>query len=560
MGGVETLFGDDVAQYIERKASGAFATAGISANKYMETVTSFSASLIQSLDGDTTEAAKVADQAIIDMADNANKMGTSIESIQNAYNGFAKGNFTMLDNLKLGYGGTKSEMERLIEDASKMTEVQEELGIAVDAGDMSFANIARAITVVQKNLGIYGATAEEAEGTISGSLAMMKAAWQNTVSALGGDSEEALSEYINDLVYSAQTVATNMMPVIKQAVGGLATLISELAPVIASELPQLLTDALPGLLQAGLSVVQTLAEGILNALPTLLPNLVNFIIGLGNMIISNLPLLLRTGLMIVIELAKGITAAIPDLIPTITEVIVEIAMMLTDPDMLISLVEAGLELILALAEGLIQALPQLIERLPEIIQRLVSALIDLAPQLLLAAGKLILTLAEGLIKSAVAVVDAVKEIWNRLKETWMEKIGDVKKWGRDLIDNFIGGIKEKWESFKQTISDLANTVKDFLGFSEPKEGPLSNFHTFAPDMMDLFMSGVEAKTPELESVVSQSFNLEPVMAESMAAGANEQNEPNFIIRLEGDAAKFFTYTIEQNRIYKRTHGGDSAYA
>ena len=557
IGGMETLY-EDLSYDVEENAKRAYMTAGLSANEYMETALSFAASLNNSLvesEGDISRSADLTDQIIVDMADNVNKMGTSMESVQNAYRGFSRGNFTMLDNLALGFAGTKQGMQQLLDKASELS------GQDFDIGN--FADIAEAIHIVQTDMGITGTTAKEASETIAGSLNQLKSSWQNVITGLGDTSGESpLEEYIQNLVDSAKTVATNMLPVIKQAVSGLATMIAELAPVIASELPKLLTDALPGLLEAGLAVAQTLAEGILNALPTLLPNLVNFIIGLGNMIISNLPLLLKTGLMIIVELAKGIAAAIPDLMPTITEVIVEIAMMLTDPDMLISLVEAGLELMIALAEGLVAAIPQLIERLPEIIDRLVSTLIDLAPRLLVAAGKLVLTLAEGLLKAVGSLVNAVIELWNRLKETWTSKIGDVKKWGKDLIDNFINGIKEKWESFKQTLSDLANTVKDFLGFSVPEKGPLHEWAYKNPgyDMVALFTEGMEEATPNLEAALSQNIALPMYDAMDFTATSNGgAGATNVTVKLEGDASKFFTYIQDENRIYKKMNG-ESAFA
>ena len=189
VGGVDTLFGES-SKKVQEYANNAFKTSGMSANQYMETVTSFSASLISSLDGDTEKASEVANRAIIDMSDNANKMGTDMQSIQNAYQGFAKQNYTMLDNLKLGYGGTKEEMARLISEASQMTDVQKELGIVVNDGDMSFANIANAISVVQKNMGLMGTTASEASGTISGSTGSMQAAWQNLITGIADDNAD----------------------------------------------------------------------------------------------------------------------------------------------------------------------------------------------------------------------------------------------------------------------------------------------------------------------------------------------------------------------------------
>ena len=261
VGGVETLFKES-AGTVQKYAATAYKDSGLSANDYMETVTSFSASLIQSLGGDTESAAKLAQSAIVGMSDNANKMGTDMESIQNAYQGFAKQNYTMLDNLKLGYGGTQDEMERLIKDASKMTDVQEELGITVDGSSLSFSNIINAISVVQKKMGIAGTTAAEAEGTISGSLSMMKSAWTNTLTALvtGGDN---FDECIDNLVYSAGKFGENIMPAILRSLDGVGMLIEKLAPTIEENLPTIIDSLLPPLIKAATALL----AGVLKALP-----------------------------------------------------------------------------------------------------------------------------------------------------------------------------------------------------------------------------------------------------------------------------------------------------
>lgn len=259
VGGVETLFkdsSDTVMQYAEN----AYRTAGMSANQYMENATSFSASLIGSLGGDTAKAAEVANMAIIDMSDNANKMGTSIDMIQNAYNGFAKGNFTMLDNLKLGYGGTREEMQRLLDDATAIS------GIEYDIS--SFADVAEAIHVVQTEMGIAGTTAREAASTIEGSISMMKGAWSNLVVGMA-DENANMEVLINNFVESTATAAQNLLPRIEQTLIGIGDLITALAPVIAEALPQLVANVLPSLLAAGVNLVVALVEGVVTALPAL---------------------------------------------------------------------------------------------------------------------------------------------------------------------------------------------------------------------------------------------------------------------------------------------------
>lgn len=254
---------------VMKNAKQAYRTAGLDMNTYMETVTGFSASLIQSLGGDTVQAASVADRAIIDMSDNANKMGTSIESIQNAYQGFAKQNYTMLDNLKLGYGGTQSEMKRLIKDAAKLKDVQGELGITVDRNSMSFANIVNAISVMQAHLGIAGTTSKEAASTIQGSIGMMTAAWENLKISFA-DPDGNITESLNTFIESAKTAAENLIPVIGQTLKGIGQAIKEITPVISAELPALFSELLPDIFEGAITLVTGIAQGIVDNLPLII--------------------------------------------------------------------------------------------------------------------------------------------------------------------------------------------------------------------------------------------------------------------------------------------------
>ena len=504
VGGVETLFGD-AAGYVQDKASAAFETAGLSANEYMETVTSFSASLIQSVGGDTQKAAELADQAITDMADNANKMGSSMESIQNAYQGFAKQNYTMLDNLKLGYGGTKEEMARLLEDAEKLSGVKYDLS--------SYADIVEAIHVVQENMGIAGTTAEEAASTISGSLAMVKASWQNVVEAVAEGDSEKLTETINNLVDSVETAMGNILPVVETALMGIAQLVETLVPEIAAKLPAMIESALPGLLDAGAQAIEVLAKGLLEALPKMMPTITQLITDLAKMIIKMAPEIIKCGIQLIVELATGIAQALPDLIPAIVDAILTIVDTLTDPNNLMMLIDAAIQIILALAEGLINAIPKLIEKAPEIIYNLVVAIIKAAPKLLEAALELILTLVRGIVNAFGKIIQVGHDIVTKIQDGFLQKVQDAKNWGRDVIAKFIDGIKEKWQALKDNVAKVAQTVKDFLGFSEPEEGPLSNFHTYAPDMMDLYAKGirdnigkVEDSVEDVSAAVTETFN------------------------------------------------------
>ena len=504
VGGVETLFGD-AANYVELRAANAAMTAGMSANEYMETVTGFSASLIQSLSGDTEEAARLADQAIIDMSDNANKMGSDLESIQNAYAGFAKGQYQLLDNLKLGYGGTKTEMERLLADAEKIS------GIKYDIS--SYADVINAIHVMQESMGIAGTTAEEAATTISGSLGMVKASWMNVITALGTGETDYISDMINDLVYSVSKFAENLIPVIETVLDGITQLVTQLAPVLAEKLPAMIEDALPPLLDAAGDVIETLATGLLQALPTLMPTITKLIVDLAKMIISMAPEIIKTGIQLIVELAMGIAQALPDLIPAVIDAILTIVDTLTDPNNLMMLIDAAIQIILALAEGLIEALPRLIEKAPEIIYNLVVAIIKAAPKLLQAALELILTLVRGIVQAFGKIIEVGGQIVDKVKSGFSQKVQDAKNWGRDVIQNFINGIKEKFNALKDSVKSVAQTVKSYLGFSEPEEGPLSDFHTYAPDMMDLYAKGirdnigkVEDSVEDVSATVAESFN------------------------------------------------------
>ena len=518
-GGLVTLF-EDLAWDVEENANRAFQTAGLSANEYMATVMGFSASLNQSLianEGNIARAADLSDQIITDMADNANKMGTNMESIQNAYAGFAKQNYTMLDNLKLGYGGTKEEMERLLADAAKLT------GREYDVSN--FADIAEAIHTIQTEMGITGTTALEASETISGSTASMKSAWQNLLVGMA-DPAADLSGLIGNVVGTAETAFGNILPVAEQALMGIATFVEEIAPVIAEKLPGIVETVLPSVLNAATSLVTSLVD----ALPTIMEVLIEqgpvIINTLLEKILEMLPEIVALGLTLLTSLAMGIADNLDELIPTVVEVVMQIVDTLTDPEVLGNLVDAAIAIMIALTNGIIDALPRLIERAPEIIENLVTALVENAPKLLKASLEIIVNLVQGLFDNLPQVFEAggkivaeiisgifnvITDLWNTGKEA-VNKIWegftslDSSSWGKDLISNFVGGITSKWEDLKSSVRGVAQTVKDILGFSEPKEGPLSDFHTYAPDMMALFAEGIRDNEHLITDQLEDSFD------------------------------------------------------
>ena len=492
VGGVETLF-EDLSDDVIENASKAYKTAGLSANEYMDTVMSFSASLNQSLlktDGDIARSAEMADKAILDMSDNANKMGSDMATIQTAYAGFAKQNYTMLDNLKLGYGGTKEEMQRLLKDAGKLANTKFNLN--------SYADIIEAIHVIQENMGITGTTAKEAAATISGALGMTKSAWQNLLTGMV-DSEADIGQLVDDLISSASSLLDNLIPAIQRAFEGIGTAIADIAPKLANAIPPLIEKVLPPLLESGAKVIETLAKGILQAIPTLMPTITQVLLDLAQMIIKMAPEIIKTGLEVITQLALGIAKALPTLIPTIVDCVITIVDTLIDnADMLI---DASIELIIALAEGLIEALPKLIEKAPEIVIKLTEAIIRNAPKILEAAAKLIFMLLEGIVNSFGKIVEVGAQLVDKVRSGFSQKVQDAKNWGRDLLQNFINGIKEKWEHLKQTVSNVAQTVKSYLHFSTPDEGPLKDFNTYAPDMMNLYAKGIQDNTGKVEDTV-----------------------------------------------------------
>lgn len=467
VGGVETLF-DTSASKVTEYADMAYKTAGLSANQYMETVTSFSASLLQGLDGDTSKAADVANQAIIDMSDNANKMGTDMSAIQNAYQGFAKQNYTMLDNLKLGYGGTKQEMERLLEDAEKIQ--KEKFGVDIDYDIENFSDIINAIHDVQSEMGITGTTAKEASTTIQGSLGQMKSAWDNLVAGLGNEDAD-LGALIDNFMESVKTVGENIIPEVEKILTGVGELVAQMLPEVMQMIPELITNVLPDLIQCGADLVNTLCTALVDNAPALIDGAITLVMTLVDCLLQNLPQLIQCGLEAIVQLAMGIAEALPTLIPTIVETVLTIVEYLIDNvDMLI---DAAIAIITALAEGLINALPVLIEKAPEIIVKLLTALIEAIPKLLEAAVKIIEMLAKGLIENVPKLIAKVPEIITKLKNAFLNLVSGFADIGKNIIDGIWNGISAGWEWLTGKVSDLAHglldAAKSALGIASPSK-------------------------------------------------------------------------------------------
>lgn len=448
VGGVETLFKDS-ADTIQTYADNAYKTAGLSANEYMETVTSFSASLLQSLDGDTEKAAAAADLAITDMADNANKMGTAMESIQYAYQGFAKQNYTMLDNLKLGYGGTKEEMQRLLADAEKLSGVKYDLS--------SYADIVEAIHVIQTEMGITGTTAKEASTTIQGSVASMKAAWANLMVGMADDTQD-FDLLLSNFIESIGTVADNLLPRIGIVIEGMGKLVAGLAPEIASALPTLTNELLPNLVELGVQSISALVQGIQENGDSLAAGALSIVGTLAEGIAELLPMVADTAASLVVSLADGLTESLPDIIPIAIETISTLVENLTENAN--TIIDAGIQIILALGEGLIAALPQLIETVPQIVINIANVINDNAPKLVDTALYLITRLAVGLVQAIPTLVANIPKIIEAIVDAFM-----AFQWlnlGKQLIDGVANGVKKAGESMATAAKNTFSKFKSKL--------------------------------------------------------------------------------------------------
>lgn len=488
IGGVETLFKkskDVVVGY----ANDAYKTAGLSANEYMETVTSFSASLLQSLDGDTAKAAKAANTAVTDMADNANKFGTDMQSIQNAYQGFAKQNYSMLDNLKLGYGGTQKEMYRLMQDAQKLDSTFDADFSLDEKGHLEadFADITKAIHIVQTNMGVTGTTSKEASTTIQGSVSSMKSAWQNFTTGMG-DPSQNFSQLTGNLVDSVKTVVKNFVPLLKNLLPTIVNGISSVAKQLGKELPKVAKDLLPAISEVissladmivntlpeilptiattGITVLQTLIDGIVQALPLLIPAVVDIVTNIANLIVDNLPKIIEAGIKVIVSIAQGIAQSLPKLIPSIVKAVIQMAQTLIDNlDMII---DAALDIIMALADGLIKALPQLIKALPKIIISLVNGLLNNLPKLTECAIELMIALSLGLIEAIPELIKAVPKIIVGLVKALAEAVPKMLNKGKELVGKLGEGLKTGLSKIAEIGSDLVkglwNGIKDVTGW------------------------------------------------------------------------------------------------
>lgn len=505
LGGIETLFKDS-ADKVKANAAKAYQTAGMSANDYMELTTSFSASLLSSLAGDTSKAADVADMAMVDMSDNANKMGTNMEDIKNAYQGFAKQNYTMLDNLKLGYGGTKSEMERLLADAQKIS------GVEYNIDNLS--DVYSAIHVIQGQLDITGTTAKEAATTISGSFNQMKAAAKNVMGeiALGMDVGPALNELANTIITFA---AGNLLPAVWNVISALpsaiVTFVTALGPqlfaAVSGLIPQIasgITTGIPTLYQSAMQLMDQFNIGIQEQLPTLLQKGVDFISNIVNGILQNLPQVITMAGNVITYFVNTIISMLP------------------------TVLSAGARLLLRLVNGIINNLPQITQAAVTAIVRFVASIGQNLPQILQSGITIIAKLAAGLIRAIPNLVGQIPAIISAIVNAFTSQ-----NWGRigiNIISGIASGLRSAahmlWDAVKGVLGGFKENVLAFFGINSP-----SRWGAYVGEMIDTgIANGLIGKTTlvsnaaaELQKSVKKPIGTSMDLAISGKSSTESQN-------------------------------------
>lgn len=487
VGGVETLFKNS-AGVVQGYADAAYKSAGMSANAYMETVTSFSASLLQSLDGDTAAAAEAANQAVIDMADNANKMGSSIESIQNAYQGFAKQNYTMLDNLKLGYGGTASEMARLVNDSGVLGDAMLDLSdtqtIGAQLAEVGYAKIVEAIHAVQTEMGITGTTAKEASTTIQGSISSMQSAWGNLMTGLADPSQD-LGVLIDNLVESVVTVGENIIPRIGETIPRILDGITSLASVIPPHLEQLLSDVFPILVNS----VTTLTTDLVKVIPSVL-----------NTAMKQLPDLAKSAATIIIQLTRGISDNSGELMNTLAEVVTGIIEVLTGPDVLSNLLTAVLDLVTNLAVGIIEMIPTLISVVPIIITNVITAVVENIPVIVAMIPTIINAVIDAVVTSIPLIVNAGITLLTSLVGALPDIISGIVAVIPELISAIVNAILGLTSELIQAGIDL------FTAIIEDLPAIITNLVSAIPEIIASITGALAESFPELMQMGVELFS------------------------------------------------------
>lgn len=518
LGGVETLFKDS-SDKVKQYAAKAFETSGISANEYMQNVTSFSASLLQSLGGNTSKAADVADMAMRDMSDNANKFGSDMESIQNAYQGFAKDNYTMLDNLKLGYGGTKSEMQRLLADATKLT------GVKYDINNLS--DVYNAIHAIQGKLDITGTTAKEASETLEGSFNSMKAAFKDFQGALttGGDINATLSNLVQT---TGAFLFKNLVPMVGKLVGnlglvilqGIPKLINALNPAI-DQIFTWLKSNFPRILQQGSELVGNLILGIINAWPELLSAAGNLLNSFVQFVLSNLPAIWETGKNLFFKLVDGIINVLPQIGETALKIITEFINYVTNN--LPQILQSGIRILTELVKGIIQRLPMIGATVLKIAALFLATLLEKLPDILAMGVKLIVFLVKGIF----SMLSEINNTMGNITKTIIDAVKNVDLFsaGKAIIDGFLKGLKSAFEHVKSFVGGIGTWIKDHKGpLSYDKKLLIPAGNAIMGGLyegLDDGFSNVQSLVNSMAPQIQSGFNLDDYRVNSTGSNYND---------------------------------------
>lgn len=500
VGGIETLYKDSADQ-VGQYALQAMATTGLTANQYMETLTSFSGTLLRGLEGDTAKAAQVGNMAVQNMADNAATFGTSMDTIRETYQSLARGNFEMLDSLNLGFAGTQQGMADLINQSGVMGAGF--VATAENVKSIPFDKMLSAIDAVQGQMGLTGRAAEEAMKTISGSMGMVTASWGNLLTAFGTGNTEMIQQSFDTLVKGAIALVTNVSAIIPSIIAGINQVVQALPAAIAQILPiiipalnsiltaiinvipqimpvfmniimglvQVILENLPRFIEAAVGIIVSILQGLAQAAPKLVPMILNAVLSMVDTIIKNLPLIIDAGIQVLLAVIIGITNALPQLIPKILEVVKTAGNTLMQNLPLI--IEAGIKLLVAIIQGLAQALPQLMQYIPQIINTLVQvltapAMINL---LLHAAWDIIFALIKGLIQALPQLANGVSQIADSIEQGIRNILNGMINAGKDLIVGLWNGITNKKDwiigQIKGFGSSVISSIKGIFGIHSP---------------------------------------------------------------------------------------------
>ena len=481
-------------------AKNAYKTSGMSMNTYMETATSFSAKLINDLGGDTVKAADLTDKAMQAISDNFNTFGGDISMIQGAFQGFAKGNYQMLDNLKLGYGGTKTEMERLIADAN---EYAESMGEASDLTIDSFADQIEAIQLIQEKQQIAGTTQREAATTIEGALNMTKAAWENLLTAMG-NKEEDLSGYINTLVDSVSTLGKNLMPVVEQALTGVAQLVEELVPVLVERIPNLINEVLPQILEAGVNIVNALIDGITENKDSIINGVLDIVTMLVTSFSELYPKFIEVWYQLWTSLMTGLAEIAPDLIEAVENAL--LGMIDAILNNIEPLLNASIQLGMALADGLLQAIPDILDKIPEIIQKIADFLINNVDTIMNAAVELFGGILEAIPQIVGSLTSMLPQIITTIANTIAKAIPTIISAITGMIPLFvqavIGILNAIIGALPNIIAALVDAIPTIV--NSVVEAIVENVPVVLDAAITLFMALVDA-IPEIITALTDSL-------------------------------------------------------